>query len=426
MTAVTTLVHDSALPHRDILFDDAGARAVLSRAFGTLPTAAIRQLTLAKVKYRVGESLRVLHRVDLGDDWRWVAARMMPGDGWQAYRAVVAEARPSGPFPGVAVDATTGTVLWTFPNDRKLATAGELTGGSPVWAPVVGHRAVDVELVSYTPERAAIARVVDRVDQRTVGFAKVHADDGATASAAVLGHLQASLAHNGASLRLPRVLACDPGRCLVLVDAVRGVPMSSLEAPQLRWALASLGTALATLHTLPVPALPPFGRFAAHRLARSAALIGQARPDVSALATRVAGALAASVPASGERVCLHGDVNSRNWLAAADGVGLIDFDQAAAGPAAADVGAVLASLRYRTLVRAWPRSEERVLAAVFLAGYARIRRVPDATSLDWHGAAALLVERGLRSITRLRPEGLAVLDRLLLAAQRWALEGRDA
>ena len=70
---------------------------------------------------------------------------------------------------------------------------------------------------------------------------------------------------------------------------------------------------------------------------------------------------------------------------------------------------LLALYRTMLLIR---RCEEQ-LARCFLDGYATVRTVPAYWSVRWHTAAALLTERALRSVNRVRPAGLAHLAELL-------------
>jgi hypothetical protein len=61
------------------------------------------------------------------------------------------------------------------------------------------------------------------------------------------------------------------------------------------------------------------------------------------------------------------------------------------------------------------------LSRALLSGYAELQATPDAAAIRAHTAAALLAERSLRVVTRVRPEGLQRLP-ALLAAAREALE----
>ena len=72
------------------------------------------------------------------------------------------------------------------------------------------------------------------------------------------------------------------------------------------------------------------------------------------------------------------------------------------------------------------RAEEATLERALLAGYATVREPPERSGLDWHLAAALLGERALRAITRLRVPGLLCLPRLLADAEATAVEATAA
>ena len=60
----------------------------------------------------------------------------------------------------------------------------------------------------------------------------------------------------------------------------------------------------------------------------------------------------------------------------------------------------------------------------FLDGYASVRPLPSETSLAWHTAAALLTERAVRAITRVRLQTLKDLDRTIDDAQSLAVAAR--
>jgi Ser/Thr protein kinase RdoA (MazF antagonist) len=188
-----------------------------------------------------------------------------------------------------------------------------------------------------------------------------------------------------------------------------------------------LGAALAALHKLPPPdSLPLFKRLEADRLERAARVIEVARPDLSMLVRRLAGRLCSRPGDAGDLrqpVCLHGDVHPKNALLRGDSLTLIDLDLSGAGTAAADLGSLLAALSYKRLVGLLSPDAGRELADAFLAGYAAMRALPSDTSLRWHTAAALLAERALRAISRIRPEGLQHLEEILVEAERLTGEG---
>jgi Ser/Thr protein kinase RdoA (MazF antagonist) len=131
---------------------------------------------------------------------------------------------------------------------------------------------------------------------------------------------------------------------------------------------------------------------------------------------------------AGERgrfVCLHGDVHPKNAVLSGDSLTLIDLDQCGAGPAAADLGSLLAALSYKRLTGLLSPARERELAESFLAGYADARALPSVASLRWHTAAALLAERALRAVNLIRTEGLRHLPEILAEAEKLMRGGRE-
>src|SRR6185312_3739303 len=141
------------------------------------------------------------------------------------------------------------------------------------------------------------------------------------------------------------------------------------------------------LHALEAPpGVAPFARFAPDRLRRAAAVIAAARPDCEGAAHELAGRLAAEPPPPAPRACLHGDVHPKNALVGL-GVGLVDLDQVAVGPAAVDLAGMLAGLRYRRLTDA-ATGEELDLGGALLRGYAAGGGQLEPASLRWHVAAA--------------------------------------
>jgi aminoglycoside phosphotransferase (APT) family kinase protein len=103
-----------------------------------------------------------------------------------------------------------------------------------------------------------------------------------------------------------------------------------------------------------------------------------------------------------EDVWVHGDANLRNALLLPSGeVALLDLEDVSRGPAAADLGQVLAGL----IVAGTPRA-----AGELLRGYGT---PPDRAALRWYTAASLLARVALPAVSRYRPELLARLPELL-------------
>jgi Ser/Thr protein kinase RdoA (MazF antagonist) len=153
------------------------------------------------------------------------------------------------------------------------------------------------------------------------------------------------------------------------------------------------------------------------RLAASS--IGLVRPELAQLALELCDQLCSKKKKQSEpNVCLHGDVHPKNGILLEKGTALIDLDQASVGPAAADLGSLLAALRYERHIGLLTESAERTLADVFLTGYQQSGTLPESESLRWHMAAALFAERAFRAVSRIRLLGLQCLPELLMDAKQ--------
>ena len=279
-------------------------------------------------------------------------------------------------------------------------------------------------LVAYSAERSASAECTGE-DGGVVAYAKVHTGDGAERERRNLAVAQA--AEDG-RLRVPRVIGASALDGALAVEAVPGRRLDKLTADELPVALRLLGAALATLHErCPLPERR-FARLDVHRLVEAAGVIARARPDAGPAAARLlARLLERRDDAAGPPVALHGDANLRNALLDAghdtpfDGDGtalrhagraggritLIDFEDMSWGPAAADLGQVLARLRAAPV----PGGERALLD-----GYASVRPVPGEATLRWHTAASVLTRLALPAVSRVRPPVLRRMPALLEAA----------
>lgn len=412
------LAADPVLPRRDDLLDD----ALMAGRLGDLlqPTwgdSLARECTRIRAKYRPGESLRATYRVGNGTSSLLVSGRMFRADAAdsQFARAQRAAADQGGDPGSVLLDDETSTVFWVFPQDRKLRGLGELTSPPSELRMAFGRPWVHSELMAYTPEKAATVRCADEAG-RAVGFAKVQAGDEGERSVATLRAAGHGVTDHGA-LRLPRAVGYLPERHMALFTVAPGRPLNQLDRAAVPEAMEALGAALSVLHNQPTQGFAPFTRLDPDRVADAARLVGTARPDLAALCGDLVRSLLASPPPSGPPVLLHGDLHPKNVLVHEARVSLVDLDQAGTGPAAAELGG--------TLARLWcPRPGDAIsgdtAAAAGEALLTSYERRPAHQDLLWYAAAALLVERAVRAISRLDVAGIADLERVLATALRWA------
>ena len=385
------LAPDPALPQRDLLLDDQQMAVRFSSLIGP---CVIDSCEKQRIKYRIGESLRVLYRLSVNGRAHLVAAKAF-----------------AGPYGGTAaaqfVDSDIRAAFWMFPNDRKIKHLSLLRDKPETLATMPAGKWRQSESVAYVPEKCATVRCLDR-DGQAIGYAKMYAaTEGRSIYATYL-----ELA--SVCTRVVRPLEYSEPYHLLLLDAVPGTRIADLTQKKLNAGFAGLAQTLASLHSAPIPRqLPRFQRHDPDRLRNCARIVGMARPDVARVASQLGDDLCSTVPPAGRMVCLHGDVHPKNGIASNGLVTLIDLDQSAVGPAAADLGSMLALLHYNWRIGLITHKRERELATAFLDAYAGSGRLPTQRSLRWHTAAALLSERALRSVNRIRPEGLHHLSQLL-------------
>jgi Ser/Thr protein kinase RdoA (MazF antagonist) len=420
------LAPDPALPARDELLDPSLVAELLSACMGE-GRIDVSGAELIRVKYRIGESLRVLYRLDIAGRSTLVTGRMFTGGRGASAHRKAAKVAPASVLPGglraTALDPGRDTVWWSFPNDRRLVGLDEVLDPSrlpPVLREAIGDWS-GTAVVQYAPERSVTLRAVDPADQ-TLAFVKCYAPDTVDVEqlAARYDLVASRLRAADPTLRSPRALAHSTDHRMLLLEPMPGRSWLDLSRPTAVEALGRLGRAIAIVHATPLgggttTGLRRFGRLDLGRVTRAGELISQARPEIGAAASSLAERLAYGPPEPQEQVLLHGDCHPGNVLVADAGVSLIDLDQAGTGPAAADIGSLLARLTYGAVMGEHDPATSNVMAIAFLEGYAQVRSLPDERTLRWYGAAALLTERGLRAVNRIRPQALTHLGDLVSA-----------
>ena len=265
------LAPDAAVPERDLL---------LQPTIDVVPVPAAT-IEVVRCKYRVGESLRVVYRLD-GE--RLVSVR---AGGGRAPR------------------------WWMFPDDRRLVDVAGMLRPDPDAPPAAGLGWYRSELVEYAPERSLTVRALDR-SGTVVGYAKRYApgsvDSGALAAryTAVAGHLDA-----GPGVSSPRPLARADD--LVVLEPMMGTVLAELRVDVDR--AAAVGAAIAWVHgATPPSATPTFPRLSPARLTGAAAAVERAVPAAAAATRRLLDALRRAHRPPGGCVLLHGDCHPKNAL----------------------------------------------------------------------------------------------------------------
>ncbi len=323
-----------------------------------------------------------------------------------------------GPFRPVFHHVETDSIFWTFPNDRKIANLPLLVDIPQELAALFTSGWAKSKVVAYAPENCATVQCLSAQND-LLAYAKVYADDHSQTCFRTYTALRQSAETERAQIYFPEVICHSAQHHILVLQALHGRRMADVQGRELFGAFARLGQALGWLHSLPVPAhLSEFPRFTNSHMQLAASSIGLVRPDLVQQAAELCDALCTQKRERNEaRVCLHGDVHPKNGILLEKGIALIDLDQASVGPPAADLGSLLAALRYERHIGLLTETAERTLTDTFLTGYQQIRMLPDPESLRWHMAAALFAERSFRSVSRIRLPGLQCLPELLTDAQ---------
>ena len=410
------LAQDCRLLQRDRLLDADYMARIFSHKLGLGGPSGIERCQVIRVAYRPGKSLRVAYRVQAEEHQFVIAGRAVPqGVDMAAYErqsTVAKEGWPSGPV----ACREAGILFWIFPSDRKIAHLGLLTDPQRL-ASELGRQWVRCDLVTYAPEKCATVRCLGEQGDVSA-YIKIYAD--ARSETCCRTYL-ALPQNNGKSADafFPTVGGHLPQHHLLLFEPLHGPRIADLQPHDMELGFRKLGAALGCLHQITAPPhLQEFQRTQPEQLRRAATTIGFVRPELEELAWSVCEQLCQTRDSSEGSAFLHGDVHAKNGILMGNRVAIIDLDQAAIGLPAADLGSFLAALRYERLTGGLSESRERRLAQAFLDGYATRSQFPETDSLRWHTAAALLAERTMRAVTRLRAPGLLHLPELLNEARQ--------
>lgn len=396
------LANDPALPQRDVLVDEAVMVQYLSRLIARYGDFGISHCERLRTKYRIGASLRVLYEVSGGGHAYRIAARAFP-------RSQRVTTQPASSPEIYAPELN--TIFWIYPHDRKIKNLIVLTGIPEEVRNIEGREWVESRIVGHVPEKSVTARCLDH-ENRIIAYAKIYAGEEGREVYDAYQEIHAALKASAVGLRIPRALSYNDKHHLLLLESVPGVPLSALRPANREYAYGRLGEALTKLHSITPPSLTPRStRLTQDGLAQAAATISQARPEVADLAQQLAGKLIALHDESCKPVLLHGDLHPKNVLLHKESLSLLDLDQAATGAAALDVGSVIAGLYCEACTGLLTDEECSSLISAFLTGYGLNK-----DSLRWYVAAALLEERALRAVTRIRFGGLEKLSEILTTA----------
>ena len=428
----------------------------MARELGALlrPWYYVRSCEVTRVKYRPGRSAVIGYRLSV-DDVRTGAVRdqlvcggLYPtGQAWERHRKACAIARTEGGMlRPVSLIEELGMVVWAFPNDRKLDGLPVLADVSrlrdELLAELVRERwgerwriaGLADRVVSYFPEHACTVRVdltlADWVEGtiRSWGvFGKTRYDAAGRDTFAIMRDLWDSDAHRRGDVALARPLAYQSRHRVLWQEAVAGSTLDRyLDDSALGPRLGDrVGRALAAFHGSGVAA-PRTVTVASilDGLEETARVVGLVLPRGHA---RVSGVVArlrerAATLDRTVRATLHGDLHSKNIMIDGEQVILIDLDRVSGGPPLAELGSLIAEIRYRAARSSRTPDGGGALAEALVRSYRQHAAWPvRSAELDWYTAAALIGERVHRCLTSLKPGRTDIVDDLIGLAEDLSL-----
>lgn len=380
------------------------------------PGARILAAEPTYLRYKPGTSALASFRLRLADGRsQLVQAKALPVGRFGTVAARLANlASTTRSAPAPAAVAPLQLVLLRLEDDRKLRSLGTLLDPArrrallgKLRATGLAPEADELTVLRYKPERRVVASLSQRGRPRALVRVLAHARFGQGLLGAALGAASCGAPLLAASARLQLlVTAWTPGRTL---DS-RHADATTLQR---------VGRQLAQLHQ--ARALPPLHwsrRDAAEAVRRSLAMLVHVVPAFERrsqdLLLRVARLLESTAP---QPTLIHGDFSADQVIDTGEQCRFIDWDRAAAGNAAADLGSFAARLELDVLQgRLSHHRAEQVLAALLL-GYRELRPLGD-SSIALQTAVALL-QLAAESFRRRLPDWPEHEDALLVRAEHW-------
>jgi hypothetical protein len=444
-------IADERLPQMEELLDTSRMRENFTRGLGVRGIDCyIEECRIIRIKYRPARNCVVSYRLLLtmgnsGDRFEQVVSALGLGEGESREQFALAQS-------GLLVPTAIGvelfhlpeleSVVWAFPNDRKLSGLPALANPellkSRILPEVVkssfGDEWVIVRLESdvihYVAERACTVRVrLALKNTRTaetaerVIFGKTYCLDEGALAWQNSQCLWESDARKDGRLLIPQPLAYQPEIKTLWQAGLDGETMSECGAlsPRFFELLDQAAMTVASLHRTLAPFAPTTttGNIIT-KLRAAGDLLARVRPACRTTLHSLIDGLAAASAAIGERptATLHGDLHLKNFFATKDRVALIDLDNICRGDPLQDVGSFVAAMHYRGLLEGRSFDEVERIAGQFIDAYrAEAGWEVSDVALNWHTAAAMIYERAYRCVTRLKAGRLAILDNLIEVAR---------
>jgi Ser/Thr protein kinase RdoA (MazF antagonist) len=411
---------DTAIPGLATLLDAEAFAACLRQH---APGADIRRVRPFYVRYKPGMNCLVAYKVELPGGQVDVYAKGHGAGAADPLREAIEQPGIPGALGrGRIAMHDLGIVVSVFPNDSKLEQLGRLARAEEktrllrrVFSDRPDLWEAEVRSIRYKPERRLVAQLVSGGKPQAV--LKFYSDTGyaeAKQSARVFNTRKASCR----VLQVPRRLGHSDRHHVLAFEWMEGQLLSeALAGADLDLAaIERVGVALAEGHRRSVGKLTPLNREAeASTLLSVASGLAFLCPDLSekahGLARRLATYLMQQPPM---HTPVHGDFYAKQVLLAGERVVILDFDSAAAGDPAYDLGLFVAHLERGAIRHTVPHDKIHSVANALLKGYERESGQTFRERVTVYAAAGLLklAPHQFRNREQNWPEGMeAIIDR---------------
>jgi aminoglycoside phosphotransferase (APT) family kinase protein len=401
------------------LLDPEAFVAALMRA---APGVELGPAEISYIRYKPGTNCLVGYRLEVEGEVVDAHARaFLPADRAPFRKTTARGTTPGAGGQGRIVLEPLMITAWVFPNDDDLRVIARLyrpeartvllrkiaPGDPGLWEGSIEH-------LAYKPQRRYVARLRGR------GVA------GAVLKCYTKGgYRDAAARSNGftsvGAVQVARRLGGSDRHRVLVYGWLDGTLLSDLmvQRPPARSATASVGAALAELH-----AQEPIGLSTLERreevevLVAAAEAVGVVCPRLAARAAVLASRLAehlCSEPIPGRPI--HGDFYARQVLLAEPAVAVLDFDRAARGDPATDLGNFCAHLERDALSGRLAMEQVGPAQEALLSGYAENATRPRQAHLAACTAAGLL-RLAPEPFRRHEPEWPELMEAILERAER--------
>jgi aminoglycoside phosphotransferase (APT) family kinase protein len=355
----------------------------------------------------------------------------------EEYRSIAAAARRRPPVGRAVIPVPeAGVILLAYPNDRRLRpVAGPelrnwVAGALAAIPGLDGHtrwkaRDVSATLLRYVPERRLTLRCGGEAvaaDGTRRPFAAIVKQFRSGRRAAGVYAALAGLWRDGAPpVRLPRPLALDRDRGLVMMEALPGRELKpALAEFDAVAVMREVGGLLARFHGLPVRLrLRAHPRNELREVRLACRLVAGAVTGVDARLRDCFARLRAAQPSFPAcPVLLHGAFRLKHIFLSEDRLAVLDLDGMCVGDPAYDIANFLSSLCYLEEQERFARGCSQQYAAAFLHGYAANARyrVSPATTL-WYFATQVLHKQAAKYVRHRHADGGEKAPRMIARAE---------